>query len=63
MDLFSPLWLLGFLLLGAVRAYWRSALPTITVSFALALIVYSATRDAGDWWKLACWAAFLALGV
>ena len=63
MDLFSPLWLLGFLLLGAALAYRRSALPTITIAFVLALVVYTATRDASDWWKLLCWIAFLALAI
>jgi len=63
MDRYSLLWLFGFLVLGGMLAYRRSALATTTVALAAALIVYTATRDAGEWWKLVCWGAFLALAI
>jgi NADH-quinone oxidoreductase subunit H len=49
MDLFTPLWLLGFLLLGAVLAYRRSALSTITIAFTLALIAWAVMPVASGW--------------
>jgi acyl-CoA dehydrogenase len=61
--LVSLAWLVGFLVLGATLAYRRSALATSTIAIGAALLVYTATRDPGRWWELACWLVFLLVAV